>query len=149
MSNKQVTVNLKGVITATSNKQGKIKSDNPTKGIYVTVDEQTALKLEKMNMTRFTTKKDNVDFFIFKSGEQIKKYGSEGLEYVSCKAESESPNFDTQGMEVGISLLYGQSDKSITGTYVRLTALNDPEDSFKYVEDINPFEEDDNAALPF
>ena len=147
----QVTVNIKGIVSSTSNKQGKIKVDNPTKSIYITVNEETAKKLESMNLQRYTSKEDKTDFFILKAGEGIKVYGSEGLQKVSTVASEENLNFHTDEKEVGISLLYAQTDKNAKGTYVRLTALNDPEDNIKFVEDINPFDmdEDDFDNLPF
>lgn len=141
-----ININIEGVITATSNKQGRLRYDEPRKSVYVKVDEKTAANLEKLGLTKFTTKDDKVDFFILKPGSlEIKLYNSKKeLSYISCGVNPEDKNFSTNEKIVGLSLLYGTSEN---GSYVRLTAINDTQDTIEFVEDINPFESDDEAVL--
>lgn len=125
---------FRGVITATSNKQGAYyKSDNPRKTAYITVDEQYKKILLEKGFTEYTSKKDNQSFFIIKLSESITLYM--GDETQEMESGVDTMNFKTK--EIQMAVMQGVK---VGNEYSRIYAfnLNKLDDIELMIQD-NPF----------
>lgn len=129
---------IKAVITATSNKQdGRFKSDNPRKSLYVVADQKNTELLKGFGLTEYTPKdKDGKPYFIIKTGAKLDHYQL-GTLVGEISGLVDSPNFTSNGEEVGIALFQEKTD--LGKTYTRAYAVNG---TVAEVEKQNPFESD-------
>ena len=116
---KEITqINIKGEITATSNKQSDtFVVNNPRKTAYVKVtDPESKKELEKNGLTEYTSKADGEKFFIIKLSENVDVWinGENSPMAVSI----EDPNFKTTG-EVDLAMIKGYNKGN---DFVRLFA---------------------------
>lgn len=128
-------IRVKGIITATSNKQKKGFDSDPRKTIYFTaLDEKDRQALKEFGITEYTPEnKNEKPFFIVKASETIKLYQVGKKEYVTELDTSVSANNFNTANTVGISILKGKAE---TGTeYKRVYAL-----LVKDLSDITPIE---------
>ena len=134
---------VKGIITATSNKQKKGFDSDPRKTIYFNVvDEKDRQALKEFGITEYTpTDKKEEPFYIVKASEEIKLYQVGKKEYVtSLDTSSTSNNFSTGDSVVGISILKGKSEMGNAYKRVYAILVKNLED-IKMLEPENPFED--------
>lgn len=142
MSNKLKSFNFKGVITSTSDKQSdkfKQDEDQQRKSVFISTDEENAKILIEHGLTQYTSKEDNVPFFIVKAARNVKAYekGKKEVMETISGMPNQSMNFSTNG-EVDISCVVGEN---MGNAYVRVSAIQvTTKDQIEYFEAQNPFE---------
>ena len=139
---------LVGKITATSNRQGKFKSENPRKTAYVTMDTPNAKKAKEFGLTEYVSEDDGVKFFIIKLSPEVTVYNDDPDydEKIVIESTIQDPNYTTS-KPVGLALIKGTAEMG--NDYVRLFALK--VESFGkdvvFVEQRNPFETADGEPI--
>lgn len=139
------TLVVKGIITATSDKQNEeFKAKTPTKSIYFRANEKYSALLKEFGLEEYSgvdkeTKEEN-KFFIVKASAQVNING----EKIDCTIEGETMNFHSDEKEVGIALI---QNKHSTGTiFTRCYAIKGVID---YNAAIDPFADfDEDIELP-
>lgn len=129
------SLTIKAIITATSNKQdGRFKSENPRKSMYIVADEENTKLLEGFGLTQYTPKdKEGKPYFIIKTGAKLDHYKA-GVKLGEVSGLIDSPNFTSNGEVVGIALFQEKTD--LGKTYTRAYAING---TVANVEQQNPF----------
>lgn len=117
------TITFEGIITQTSNKQGKdYASENPKKSVYISVDNENAKILEDFGLTKYTSKKDNVDFFVVKASANISRYENDKIvEKINGNGEDDVPNFSSNNNTIGMAIMEGENKGN---KFMRLYAIN-------------------------
>ena len=135
MKKELTQINVKGEITATSNKQSDtFVVSNPRKTAYVKVtDPESKKELEDNGLTEYTSKEDGEKFFIIKLSENVDVWINGENSPLSVSIED--PNFKTTG-EVDLALIKGHSKGN---DFVRLFAIGLVDQSIEMVEKTNPF----------
>ena len=123
---------IKGRITATSNKQGKLESNR--KSCYLeTTDETTLAILEDLGVTEYTSKDGN-KFFIIKFSELTTLWINGESQELDTSLKSD--NFETE-KEIQLAVIKG---KGKLNDYVRIYAMNlDDISDLVIKEKTNPF----------
>ena len=131
---------IKGRITATSNKvDAKFKQEIPTKTAYVTVaDEAEKKKLIDFGLTEYSSKADDLSFFIIKLPQKVAIYVEGVDEPEPMSGGVETPNFSTvEDKELFLNIIKG---KNMNRDFFRLQAIKiDQSTDIVLVEQTNPF----------
>lgn len=141
-NNKLESLNVLGIITATSDKQSEsFTSNSPRKSIYLKLDELESAKAEAFGLQKYISKEDQTPFFIVQPAENISLFQvGEDTPYGKISGIADvDRNFHTNEKLVQLALVKGYNDK-FKKSYFRLTAIqvNDPEDIVE-VQPVNPF----------
>ena len=133
-------------ISTTSNKiSEKFKQEVPTKTAYLlTNDDQTSQALENFGLTKYTSRKDNENFFILKFADKLRVYFPGGENQVRNDFSNihmeghETLNFKTNDeTTVSINVVKGEN---MGNEFHRLQAiLVETIDDIVQIEPENPF----------
>lgn len=129
---------INGRISATSNKvDGEFKQEVPTKTAYVEVTNDTdRATLTKLGMTEYTSKSDDVNFYIIKLPKQVSIF--KGNEMHKISGGVKTPNFKTpDDKELKFNIIKGNNKGN---DFFRLQAVL--VDEYSDIEEIqmeNPF----------
>lgn len=132
---------IQGSITATSNKVStEFKAENPSKTVYIVVDESFDKEMQAFGLTRYTSKEDGKPFYIVKASQKIALYASNktGESPESISGSVDTPNFKTaDNVLVKMNLVKG--NKNINDFYrlqaIQISGASDIEN----IEQQNPF----------
>lgn len=142
-NNKLESLNVLGIITATSDKQSDsfTPKGTPRKSIYLKLDELESAKAEAFGLQKYISKEDQTPFFIVQPAENISLFQvGEDTPYGKISGIADvDRNFHTDENLVQLALVKGYNDK-YKKSYFRLTAIqvNDPEHIVE-VQPVNPF----------
>lgn len=130
------TLLLKGIITATSDKQSdKFVTASPQKSVYIELDADNTQKAKAFGLREYTSQEDGNAFFIIKTSRKVDLYQDKVKVDTISGVAGEYENFHSDGKEVGLSLIKGESKQG--NEYYRLHAING---EMVRVESINPFQ---------
>ena len=132
---------IQGSITATSNKvSNKFKAENPTKTVYIVVDESFDKAMQWFGLTRYTSKEDGKPFYIVKASQKIALYasGKTGESPETIPGTVDTPNFKTkENVLVKMNLVKGNKNNN---DFYRLQAIQiSGANDIETIEQQNPF----------
>ena len=134
------TLNVKGIITATSDKvDQRFASTNgeDTKTIYLELDEESRVKAKAFGLREYVSKEDGKPFYIIRSAKNLSIYDSraeDANKQVISGIVNQFANFESVG-EVEVAISKGKSDINGQPFYRVFAILGE----IKEFETTNPF----------